>query len=107
MRFVIQHHVHWSNDVLGWERRLQILEIQGERIMATQAEAAAQLTAVNERLAKIGGETQALTEKIVELQAVLADQNQVSPELQAAIDAVVARAESVDSLVPDAEPVVE
>lgn len=69
--------------------------------MSTQQDAAAQLTAVNEKLTKIGTETSGLLTKIEELKAAVAAGAAVTPELQAAIDAVAAQAEVVDGLVPD------
>lgn len=72
--------------------------------MATQAEAAQQLTKVNDSLTKIGGETANLLTEIQKLKDAAATSGQVTPELQAAIDAVAAQATKVDDLVPDAAP---
>lgn len=77
------------------------LNKKAKKIMATQAEAAAQLTALNTELVKIGTETQALLDKVTALQAAADAAGNVSPELQAAIDGVVAQAKTVDDLVPD------
>jgi ABC-type transporter Mla subunit MlaD len=74
-------------------------------IMATQAELAAQLTAATEQAAKIGGETRTLLTNIEDLLAQLATAGGVTPELQAAADALKAQLDVVDALVPDA-PVV-
>lgn len=70
--------------------------------MATQQDAAKQLQDINDKLTKVGGETQALLDKVQALQTAAANADQVSPELQAAIDAVAAQAQKVDDLVPDA-----
>lgn len=70
--------------------------------MATQSDAAAQLLAVNDKLVKVGTETATLLTKIQELQDAAANAGQVTPELQAAIDAVATQAGKVDDLVPDA-----
>lgn len=69
--------------------------------MATQADAAAQLNAVNDKLTKVGTETSALLDEVQKLKDAAANSDQVSPELQAAIDAVSAQADKVDNLVPD------
>lgn len=74
---------------------------QERKLMATQAEAAALLKQANDSLAKIGAETSALLQKVTDLQTAAAKADQVSPELQAAIDGVVSQAKSVDDLVPD------
>jgi hypothetical protein len=68
--------------------------------MPTQADAAAELQNVNQQLQKIGTETQSLLDKITALEQA-GGGSDVSPELQAAIDAVVAQAKVVDDLVPD------
>ncbi len=81
---------------------LRILE-QESHIMATQADLVVQLTAIKDNLVKVGGETTTLLAKIDELQALIANAP-VSPELQAAVDAVAAQAKVVDDLVADAPP---
>jgi len=73
-----------------------------ETIMATQQELTAQITAATEKLTKIGTETGTLLTKIEELKTALANAGNVSPELQAAVDALAAQAAVVDDLVPDA-----
>lgn len=83
------------------ELLVEILMNQG-RIMATQEELAAQLTAAAAKAEKIGNETRALLTKIEELLAALAAGATVSPEVQAAADAVTTQLEVVDTLVPDA-----
>lgn len=82
-------------------RAVNNLNRKTNKIMGTQAEAAAQLTAINAELVKIGTETQALLDKVAALQAAADAAGNVSPELQAAIDGVVAQAKTVDDLVPD------
>lgn len=67
-----------------------------------QAEAVTKLGQVNESLTKIGGETSTLLTKVADLQAAAANSDQISPELQAAIEAVSAQATKIDDLVPDA-----
>jgi len=72
-----------------------------EKIMATQQELAAQVTAANGKLTKIGAETGTLLAKIEELKQAIANAPTVTPELQAAVDALSAQAQIVDDLVPD------
>lgn len=69
--------------------------------MATQEELAAQLTAAAAKAEKIGNETRSLLTRIEELLAALTAGATVSPEVQAAADAVSAQLEVVDALVPD------
>lgn len=75
--------------------------------MATQQELAAQLNALTPQLTKINGEidglqgvVDTLTVRVAELEAQLAGAP-VSPELQAAFDAVKAAVQSVDENIPD------
>ena len=69
--------------------------------MSTQAEAAAELSAIKDQLVKIGTETSNLLAKIADLLVQL-QSAPVTPELQNAIDAVKTQAQVVDDLVPDA-----
>lgn len=98
MRFDLYHHSADSK----LEHLLQRLLVQGDQLMSSQAELTAQVAAVNAKLTKIGAETQSLLTKIDELNAVIAAGAPVTPELKAAVDALVAQAEVVDKLVPDA-----
>ena len=70
----------------------------------TQAELAAELTAVKEQVTKIGSETSALKQNVSDLEVALGNQTNVSPEVQAAFDALKAQVQTVDDLVPDALP---
>lgn len=69
--------------------------------MATQSELAAQLTAATAKAEKIGNETRTLLTRITELLEQLNNAGTVTPELQAAADALQAQLEVVDNLVPD------
>lgn len=73
----------------------------------TQAEAAEALTKTNETLVKVSNETDSLLQEIDRLKkaldAAIAAGNQVTPELQAAVEAVDARAHAIDELVPDVQ----
>lgn len=66
-----------------------------------QSEAAEKLTSINTVLVKIGTETQTLLDKVTALQDAAANADNISPELQAAIEAVATQATKVDDLVPD------
>ncbi len=85
-------------------RKLDELIRKVDCIMATQAQLATQLNAVNDQLVKIGTETSSLLTAIDELKAQIANAP-VSAELQAAFDKVAAQAKVVDDLVPDAPTV--
>lgn len=82
---------------------LQEILAQGAKIMATQTEIVAQLNATTEQLKKIGTETTSLLTKVDELLAVI-NAGPVTPELQAAVDALQAQATTVDNLVSDVTP---
>jgi chromosome segregation ATPase len=84
------------------DERLAQLNQKADKIMATQSDAAAQLTSINTELAKIATETQGLLDQVAALQAAASAAGNVTPELQSAIDAVAAQAKVVDDLVPDA-----
>lgn len=73
-------------------------------IMATQSEIATQLNAVQAVLVHVASETTTLLARIEELLALLADGGVVTPELQAAADAVATQAHVVDDLVADPVP---
>lgn len=81
---------------------LPILTQLKELIMTTQAELTQGLTDLTAQVVKIGTETTTLVQKVADLETVLASQQDVSPELQAAFDALKAQVTVVDGLVPDA-----
>jgi septal ring factor EnvC (AmiA/AmiB activator) len=89
-----------SRDVAALAQSVHCSQHLLEKIMATQAELTTQVQAIGATLTKIGTETTALLAKIDELNAVIAA-GTVTPELQAAVDAVAAQAHVVDDLVPD------
>lgn len=69
--------------------------------MATQAELVVQVKAATDKLTKIGTETSTLLQKITDLTTIITN-GPVTPEMQAAVDALTAQAQVVDDLVPDA-----
>ena len=69
-------------------------------------EAVTALNATNETLGKVSGETDALIKEIQRLNDALANAGgSVTPELEAAIQAVDTRAKAIDDLVADVPPV--
>jgi len=67
--------------------------------MTTQAELAQALTALGAQLEKARGE---ITQKVSDLEAALAGAANVTPEVQAAFDALKAKVQVLDDLNPDA-----
>lgn len=71
----------------------------------TQSEATAALTKTNETLVKVSNETDALLREIENLKQQLANAGgpggTITPELEAAVNAVDARAKAIDELVAD------
>ena len=95
-----QQQCSYPWEYILWDK----LKEMEKRIMATQEELAAQLTAATEQAAKIGGETRTLLTRIEELLAQIAAGSVVNPELQAAADALKAQLDVVDGLVADEVP---
>ncbi len=74
-----------------------------ELIMSTQQEITEGLAAATTQLQKIAVESAATVQKVADLEVVIANMgNTVSPELQAAFDALKAQVQVVDDIVPDA-----
>lgn len=96
MRLDVYHHSADLAAVLT--RILKALE----RIMTTQTELAQQLAGITTQLDKIATESSATLQKVADLEAALANSGNVTPELQAAFDALKAQVQIVDDLVPDA-----
>ena len=70
--------------------------------MTTQAETAAAITALTEKVDKINGETRALLAQIADLQQALTQAGaNTNPEVIAALERLQARVDAVDALVPD------
>jgi hypothetical protein len=72
-------------------------------ILMKQTEAVAVLAQSAQTLDKISGETTSLLTEIQTLRDIIAGMDNVSPELEAAVNAVAARATAIDGLVPDPE----
>jgi hypothetical protein len=89
----------------GWLLRpvLVLLHELKRIITMNQAELVEALNGVNASVEKIGTETTALVAEVQALKDAL-NAGPVSPEVEAALAAVVARVQAVDDLVPDAPP---
>ena len=79
-----------------------------ENLMATQSELATQMATVTAVVQKVGTESAATLALVTALQKqianLLANGGNVTPELQAAVDALAAQIKVVDDLVPDVAP---
>jgi hypothetical protein len=91
--------------VRGWFLKPVLSSINHlKRIIAmNQVELVEALNAVNSTVEKIGTETTALIDEVQTLTDTI-NAGTVSPEVEAALAAVVARVKAVDDLVPDADP---
>ncbi len=72
--------------------------------MASQKEVAESLKALSATISKIGTETSGLKQKVADLQAAVDNQQNASPELVEAVEALQAQLKVVDDLVEDAAP---
>lgn len=96
----VYHHFPVSTDITT-----SLNEIK-ELIMASEAEITNLLNAATAQLQKIATESAATLQKVTDLEAVIASLGaNVTPELQAAVDALRAQVQLVDDLVPDAPAV--
>jgi septal ring factor EnvC (AmiA/AmiB activator) len=91
------HIHHHTNDEL-----LKSIYKQNKKIIMTQAELAEQMNEQTAKITKIGTESTKTLEKVAELEEALNNQDNVSPELQAAFDNLKAQVTVVDDLIPDA-----
>lgn len=66
-----------------------------------QSELAVELTALTATVGKIKAEVTTTLEKVSTLEEALANQENVTPELQAAFDELKASVTTVDELIPD------
>lgn len=70
-----------------------------EKIMASQAELAAELTALKDQVVKSRAE---VLKKIGDLEAALANAGSTTPEVDAALAALKQEVQTTDDIVPDA-----
>lgn len=103
MKIDLYHHfVLPSGEVAEINRKLdQLIEI-GEHLMATQTQHAQRLNDLSAKVSKIGAETEASLKLIKDLKDAQAAAGNITPEVQAATDALEAQLTKVDDMVPDA-----
>lgn len=80
---------------------LNTLHTKVDDMATSQSQAAADLRTVKTQLDKISTESGSLLQKISDLEAAAAAAGNVTPELQAAINALKTQAQVLDDLVPD------
>lgn len=106
VKLEIDHEANWLHEVLiEISKDQKIIQKQNQKIIMTQTEMAEKLDGVTTKLVKIGEESKKTLQAVADLKAELANQENVSPGLQASFDRLEAQATVVDDLVPD--PVVE
>lgn len=79
----------------------KLIQSQNQSIMLTQQELANQLTVVAGQVTKIKGETTATLQKVADLEAALQNQPNVTPEVEAAFNAVKEQVQLTDDLIAD------
>ena len=77
------------------------------KMAESQIQLADDLNKLSDQIKKIGTETSATLQKVSDLEAALASAGNVTPEVQAALDALKVQAQATDDLVPDAPAPVE
>jgi cell division protein FtsB len=107
----VHHYFHFpgGNEILAkLDKVADSINSLKDYTMSSQAEAAATLAAVLEQQKKTAAEIASVQASVDTLNATiatltdeLANATTVSPELQAAVDAVKAQAQIVDDLIPD------
>ena len=88
-------HFHYGNEAVLKQINKKLL-----KIMASQEEVAAQLTALTAQLEKVKAEIQANLDALAQ---AIADQGNATPEVEAALAALTASVQSADDLNPDAQ----
>ncbi len=71
--------------------------------MGNQKDLAEEIKQTTAQLQKVGNESAKLQQKISDLEAVINNQSEVTPELRAAVDELKTQAKIVDDMVPDAQ----
>jgi uncharacterized coiled-coil DUF342 family protein len=82
--------------------QINLLKSKLEIMAKTQLELAEDVKAITAQLQKVGNESAKTLQKVEELQAVIDNLPNVTPELQTAFDELKTQAKVVDDLVPDA-----
>lgn len=94
------HEFFWLYELIVKNHNSTNLKLN--KIMSKQSDLAADMATITAQVAKIGQESTATLQKVADLEAALANQDNVSPELQTAFDALKAQVTVVDDLIPDA-----
>lgn len=94
-------HIH-NDGLVSLVESLLSIHQKLNKIMSTQQEIADGLAGLTSQVAKIGEESKVTLQKVIDLEAALANQDNVSPALQTAFDALKAQVTVVDELIPDA-----
>lgn len=108
IRIHIHHHHHFDDESGGLSKipaMLKALVAQGVAIMGTQQQLVTDMAAVQQQVAKIGGETATTLQKVADLEAALAAGGPTTPEVDAAMAALKEQVKVVDDMVADAPPV--
>lgn len=93
--FTVEHIHRWENGhnadrdlLVEIFKELKLINKQNQSIMATQQELTQTINAISTQVGKIKDESTATLNKVNELQDIINNQGGVSPELQAAVDAL-------------------
>lgn len=92
----IMHELHKHTEILN------LHTIKLNQMALSNAELAQGLTDVSAHVTKIGAETSATLQKVADLEAALANQGGISPEVEAAFNALKTQVQVVDDLIQDA-----
>lgn len=86
------------------QTRIDFIIQQTTKIMSTQAQIVADLQTATTQIAQFGTELTTLNQTVTNLETALAGQPSVTPELQAAVDALKAQVATVAAIVPTPDP---
>lgn len=91
-----------THELFSLYLELEKINIKLTKIMAKQSEMATEMVALTAQVKKIGEESTKTLAVVDELQKVIDGLDNVTPELQAAFDALKVQVTVVDDLIPDA-----
>jgi biotin-(acetyl-CoA carboxylase) ligase len=112
MRIDIYHRFHLDEGSFGHLRKLVgillgTINRKSETIMAKLEDVQTALTGIGTEVDKIGVETQALLDKVAQLETSNPDQQALIDAILEQANSIATRVKAVDDLVPDAAPPVE
>lgn len=90
-----------AHDLFWLSLELEKINVKLTKIMAKQSEMATEMVALTAQVKKIGEESTKTLAVVDELQKVIDGLDNVTPELQAAFDALKVQVTAVDDLIPD------